>query len=58
MRAVDAERCRRVNGVRDVKVTIGEAIVTTDHPVDERVLREAVQDERLRGRLSLPGAPD
>lgn len=34
-----------VEGVTDVKVTVGEAVVTTDGPPNQDVLREAIRSE-------------
>lgn len=36
---------RRLSDVKEVKVTVGEAIVTTDGPPDEVRLREAIEEE-------------
>jgi len=36
---------RKISEVKDVKVTVGEAIVTTDGPPDQVRLREAIEDE-------------
>lgn len=35
----------RIEGVREVRVTVGEAIVTTDGPPDLNALRQAIRDE-------------
>lgn len=44
VRAVE-QALRRVSGVRDVKVTIGEAVVTTEGLPDLAVLRHAIEEE-------------
>jgi copper chaperone len=36
---------RKLAEVKDVKVTVGEAVITTDAPLDETRIRIAIQDE-------------
>jgi copper chaperone CopZ len=44
VKAVEAA-LRRVAGIRDVAATIGEAVITTDAPIDEAGIRRVIQDE-------------
>lgn len=44
VRAVE-EALRRLPNVRDVKVTVGEAVITTDGLPDMAVIRHAIQEE-------------
>lgn len=44
VRAVE-QAIRRLSGVREVRVTIGEAVVTTDGPPDLTTIHEAVRAE-------------
>jgi copper chaperone len=44
VKAVD-QALRKLAGIKDVKVTIGEAVITTDGPMNETAVREAIKDE-------------
>ncbi|MBI5537810.1 MAG: heavy-metal-associated domain-containing protein [Deltaproteobacteria bacterium] len=44
VKAVD-QALRKLDGIKDVKVTIGEAVITTDGPMNETAVREAIKDE-------------
>lgn len=44
VRAVE-EALKRIPFVRDVRVTIGEAVITTDGLPDMSVIRHAIQEE-------------
>jgi copper chaperone len=44
VQAVDTA-LRRVAGVKEVKVSVGEAVITTEGQPDETRLREVIQDE-------------
>jgi copper chaperone len=44
VRAVE-NALRRVSAITDAKVTIGEAIVTTEGPPDLAAIRAAIEDE-------------
>jgi copper chaperone CopZ len=43
VKAVEAA-LRKVAEVKDVQVTVGEAVVTTDAPPDEARLRQVIED--------------
>jgi len=44
VKAVD-HALRAVSGIKDVKVTVGEAVITTEGPLDEAVVRNAIKEE-------------
>ena len=43
VKAVDAA-LRRLSGISDLKVSIGQAVVTTDVPPDTTQIRQAIED--------------
>jgi copper chaperone len=44
VKAVD-QALRKLSGIKDVKVTVGEAVITTEGPLNEALVREAIKDE-------------